>query len=240
MLTTEQEQQIKQKAIDGYPLETVWLLTEKAGLYQVQNVSDDPENHFHVSKNDMIKATKEGLLAVIHSHPDYPACPSESDMRTQLALDVPFAIVATDGKDATALTWWGDNIEKAPLIGRGFIHGVQDCYSLIRDYYELELNVNLPEYPRSWEWWKLGQDLYSKNHESAGFIRVYEPQRGDMIYMQIRSGVPNHGAVYLGNNLILHHVTASNPVDQTRISKREPIARWLPYITHYYRHKSQF
>lgn len=240
LLTNEQVQHVKDQAIEQYPNEIIFLLTEQNGLYQVDNIADDITKEFLVSSADMQRALSENLIAVIHSHPDFEPCPSAADMRSQIATDVNYGIVATDGVNATDVYFWGKDIEKNPLVGRGFIHGIQDCYSLIKDYYAQELNIELDEYPRDWEWWNKGDDLYSFNVDKQGFIRVDEPQKGDMIFMQIRSNVPNHGAVYIGNDLIMHHITSSKAVDETRLSTEEPILRYRNYITHYYRHVSMF
>lgn len=240
MLTTEQTQQVKDAAITGYPHEIIFLLTENGGLYQVDNVADDTTKHFLVSTDDMQQAMSENLLAVIHSHPDFYACPSEADMRSQLVLDVTYGICATDGINATDINYWGGGIKKAPLLDRHFIHGIQDCYSLIKDYYEQELNIELDEYPRDWEWWLDGKDLYSMNVENQGFIRVDNPKNGDMVFMQIRSDVANHAGVLVENDLLLHHVTSEHAVDETRLSTKESIYRYKSFIVGYYRHKDMF
>ena len=123
-------------------------------------------------------------------------------------------------------------------MGRGFRHGVTDCYSLIRDYYRLERDVVLPEFPRDWEWWCNEQDLYRDGFGKAGFERLVDVdlRPGDVFLAQIRSGVPNHGGVYLGDGLALHHLAARLPVDATRLSRREPIDRWMKFISHWLRY----
>lgn len=231
-------EEIAAGALAAYPEEAVWLVV--AGeLRQVANVADDPCKTFVVSSVDMRAAVASGLDAVIHSHPDYPACPSEADMRAQEATAVPWGIIATNGTSCTKMTWFGDQIERLPLIGRGFCHGVTDCYALIRDYYAMEHDITLPEYPRSWEWWLNGQSLYLDGVEAAGFYRISqeEARDGDMWFAQMRSKTPNHGGIITGNGLALHHPSAAKPVDKSRLSKKDPIGRWLPYITHWYRHK---
>lgn len=231
--------EIRSGALAAYPEEAVWLITE-SGCRRVKNVAADPRKTFAVSKRDMAAATSAGLLAIVHSHPDYPDCPSEADMRGQMASGVPWGIVATDGRDTTPVRWWGCG-EQSPLIGRGFVHGITDCYSLIRDYYSLELGIELPEFPRSWEWWLRGQDLYRDGIAPAGFrvIELEDVMPGDMWIAQLRSDVPNHGGAVLGSGLCLHHPSASQPVDPARLSRREPIGRWLPHITHWLRHTSR-
>jgi cell wall-associated NlpC family hydrolase len=97
---------------------------------------------------------------------------------------------------------------QAPLVGRQWSHGVLDCYAIIRDWYKLERNIELLDFERRDEWWKIGENLYLDNFEKAGFRKTTldKLQKGDVILMTINSPVPNHGAVYLGDNMILHHV----------------------------------
>lgn len=240
MIDSLLEEKIRRKAIDAYPKEAIWLVTE-AGCYQVVNVAENPTEAFRVEDSALLQAYQEGLKGIIHSHPDAPACPSEADMRGQIATDVPWGIVWTNGSTSLPIKWWGKGVEKEPLIGRGFCHGITDCYALIKDYYEIELGIDLPEFPRSWNWWNEGDDLYTKGFPVAGFRQidpdVEPPKKGDMWFTQVRSPVPNHGGVYLGDETVLHHTTAKLSVDPSRISRREPIHRWLPHISHWLRHE---
>ncbi|MCB8889922.1 Mov34/MPN/PAD-1 family protein [Vreelandella malpeensis] len=234
-------EEIRAAALEAYPLEAVWLITAD-GCRQVPNVADDPAATFRVASRDMAAAQAAGLLAVVHSHPDYPDCPSEADMRGQQTSGMPWGIVATDGEQTTPIRWWGvEGAERAPLVGRGFVHGIHDCYGLIRDYYAEELDVVLPDVPRSWEWWLAGQDLYQDGFAAAGFRRISaeEARPGDMWLAQLRSPVPSHGGVLLEHGLALHHPCGRFAVDPSRLSVREPLGRWLPYITHWMRHTSQ-
>lgn len=232
--------QITDEAVFGYPGEVVWLITEE-GCTQVENVHAEPSKAFRISDADLLWGHKKGLKAVVHSHPDGPDCPSEADMQGQLDTSVPWGIISTDGQAALPIFWWGEEVPKEPLIGRGFRHGVTDCYALIKDYYAEEHGIHLPEFPRDWGWWTTGADLYSKGFPVAGFRRfdpdVEAPKAGDMWFSQLRSDVPNHGGIFLGADLILHHVTSTSAVDASRLSRREPIHRWLPHITYWLRHE---
>jgi cell wall-associated NlpC family hydrolase len=93
-------------------------------------------------------------------------------------------------------------------VGRQWSHGVLDCYAIIRDWYAQEKNISLLDFERSDEWWKMGGNLYLDNFEKAGFkkITLEDLSCGDVILMTVNSTVPNHGAIYLGDNVILHHV----------------------------------
>ena len=234
------KEQLQREAIAAYPQEAVWLITP-GECRRVKNIAAEPTKTFQVDKRTMAAAMARGLLAVVHSHPDYPACPSAADMRGQAASGVPWGIVARDGERAAEPVWFGDQVERTPLVGRGFRHGVTDCYALIRDYYRLELGIDLIEFPREWEWWLNGGDLYRDGIAPAGFRRIEQAEAmpGDMWIAQLRSPVPNHGGVLLEHGLALHHPSGSDPVDGTQLSRREPIGRWLPHIILWLRHESR-
>ena len=83
---------IREQAKAAYPNEAVWLLTEKGGLYQVDNVHEQPSSFFKVSAHDSMVATMEGLKAVIHSHCDGYPVPSAEDMQLFDNLRIPCGI----------------------------------------------------------------------------------------------------------------------------------------------------
>lgn len=234
---------IKEDAIERYPEESCGIVVRRLdGTYMyvpMANTAAEPTKEFHIDESKLAPLMKN-LVAIVHSHPDGPDCPSEADMRQQLAFGVPFGIVSTDGETCLEPFWWGDGAPKAPLIGRGFRHGVTDCYALIRDYFDERLGIKLSEYPRDWEWWEDGKKLYEDHFEKEGFIRIDESdvREHDCFLAQIRSDTPNHAGVYVGGNLILHHLTSRLPADASRLSKREPIGSWSKFICGFWvRHK---
>ncbi len=84
---------------------------------------------------------------------------------------------------------------KAPLVGRNYIHGIQDCYSIVRDFYERELGINLSDYEREDAWWESreSKSLYLDNFEKEGFVEVNDVQYGDV--MMCRVGRTEHHAI---------------------------------------------
>lgn len=229
--------QIKSQAVEAFPLEAVWLITED-DCQQVENVHKDPENFFSVSERDTCSAMALGLLAVVHSHPSNIAAPSASDMRGQINTAVPWGIVATDGVACSEPVWWGPGAEVPPLLGRGFRHGTTDCYALIRDYYRLERGVELPEFPRDWLWWEAGETHFVDGFPEAGFVTIPEADArpGDVWLAQIRSSTPNHGGILLEDGLVLHQPGGKVPVELSKLSVREPAFRYQRYITHWLRY----
>lgn len=229
-LFKEYEPQIREQAVQAYPLEGIWLVT-KAGCAQVENIHEDPENHFRVGIADMSRALSEGLLAIVHSHPDQENVPSAADMQGQINTAVPWGIVTAGAEGCSPIRWFGH--ETPPLLGRPFVHGITDCYALIKDFYLLKKGVELPEFPRSWGWWNHGQDLFMEGFAKAGFRRISqeEARPGDVWLAKIRSNTVNHGGVLVENDLMLHQMgTSTRPVDAARKSAREPISRYLSHI----------
>jgi cell wall-associated NlpC family hydrolase len=111
---------------------------------------------------------------------------------------------------------------------------VTDCYSLVRDWFRVERGVTLPEFPRDDDWWDAGQDLYSANFESAGFRRITvaeeDLQVGDCFLCRFRSPVINHAGIYVGDGLILHHLSG-------HISGHSPLNIWRRTIESWVRYE---
>lgn len=198
--------------------------------------------HFRIAPEDYARVEDIGeIIAVAHSHPDAPAAPSEHDRVVCEQSRLPWFIVSArkleDEGETFDLTDWArldPSGYEAPLVGRPFSHGVLDCYSLIRDWYRRERGIELADFERRDDWWEKGEDLYRQQFAAAGFRALKEgegPQTGDVFLAQIRSPVPNHGGVYVGDGLVLHHLHG-------RLSSRdvwggylaENCTHWLRYV----------
>ena len=92
------------------------------------------------------------------------------------------------------------------LVGREFCYGVLDCYTLIQDYYARACGITLPDFEHQAHFWETGVPIYDDNFAKAGFSVVSEPQQHDVVLMMVASQVANHGAIFLGNGQILHHL----------------------------------
>lgn len=161
---------------------------------------------FMICPEDYANAEDRGeVVRIIHSHPYSRATPSEVDRVSCEASGVPWSIVSVPNGD-----WHDFNPTgyRAPLVGREWAHGLLDCYSLIRDHYREAMSIELPDFERDYEWWFKGQDLYIENFAKAGFreVPIESLQVNDVLLMQVMSPVVNHGAVYLGNDQMLHHL----------------------------------
>lgn len=95
------------------------------------------------------------------------------------------------------------------LLGHTYEIGVRDCYSLIKDFYKQNYDIELRNYARPDNWWKADLNLYYTNFSKEGFEVTDDPitdlQIGDLILMAFDCGFPNHCAVYVGGGKIIHH-----------------------------------
>lgn len=212
-------------AIAEYPRESCGLvITEnrKEVYVPCRNVAATPSEHFIMNPMDYANSEDRGKIkALVHSHPNAPAKPSDADRVACEASGVPWHIISVyksiDDEGAPPKvhgeTAFKPNGYRAPLVGREFSFGVLDCFTLVQDYYDWELGIKLPTPPRRDRFWERGEELYLKNFKKWGFSEVAGPiQPGDVILMQVKSDVTNHAAVFLGdvpnmgNNLMLHHL----------------------------------
>ncbi len=197
-----------------------------------RNISQN-EAQFEIDPHDWVAASKRGeIVAVCHSHVFVSPLPSPADLVECERSGLPWLIV---NHPTGAAHWFKPTGYQAPLLGRVFVHGVLDCYALVRDWYRIELGVELMDFARADDWWHNGQDLYRDNFEVAGFVPVAmaDLKRGDMVVMTVRSKVPNHAAVYLGDQVILQHLHG-------RLSSRDVYGGYFVKNTsHCMRHRSQ-
>lgn len=221
-----------------YPNECCGYVVRNAAgveeLYVCQNTHDHPKEHFRITDADTQCALGMGeIICVYHSHPDASADPSPLDKACCFAMDLPWIITSHPSGDWYVLL---PEEHQLPYEGREFFWGVQDCYTLLRDWYRKEKGIILTDYPREDSFWLKGQDLYLDNFEKEGFVRLADTetaQIGDVFLHKLKSKeIPNHASIYQGNGQILHHVFGL-------LSIVEPLTGlWAKTIHSRYRHKN--
>lgn len=196
------------------PLECCGLIVNQAGIelyLPCKNLSIEP-GHFVLDPVDFAAAEDAGtVVQVVHSHVYQSADPTDADRVGCEASGLPWLIAAWPTGNWSEIEPTG---YQADLIGREFVWGVFDCFTLIRDYYRQTLGILISDgggYPFR------DSGLYQARFESAGFAQVDgDPRPHDVILMGIAgASEANHAAIYVGNETILHHV-------QNRLSGRVP------------------
>ena len=207
-----------------FPLEACGLVIVKRGKMRFlpcRNINPDPADNFTLDPLDYAAAEDAGeIVAVFHSHCNLPATPSEADRVACEATGLKWIILGIP-----SMTWaeFEPSGYEAPLVGREHVWGVVDCWTIVRDWYLREWNVRLIDLPRWRDYWTTGSNIIGDNIEAAGFYCLKDGQDieiGDVILMQTAgSSVPNHVALYIGDDLILHHA-------EGRLSSREVWGGW--------------
>ena len=130
---------------------------------------------------------------------------TEAERTEMNTLQLPFVFVGST-RDISEAYLPDRFTENHTYSNRPFLHGIFDCYSMVRDFYLREWGQWLPaNIQRTYGWWDQGDNLYVDGAPQYGFEPVNDLQRHDLIVMKF-GPVPNHGAIYLGNNKVLHHV----------------------------------
>ncbi|GAG79025.1 unnamed protein product, partial [marine sediment metagenome] len=124
--------------------------------------------------------------------------------------------------------FWGGDIEREPLENRFFFYGVWDCFALVRDYFHLKFDINLPNIPREFGFWYKGISVFEKHLNSSDFgvypVPIDNIKKGDiLLYNMHGTKYINHCAICLEDGLVFHHFN-------NKISKPFPISHYQQFL----------
>ena len=206
------------------PKESCGLLIDVKGkekYFPCKNLSTYSQQCFIIDPNDYVKAEETGnILAVIHSHPVTPPVASQADKISCENSDLPWHIV---NPKTEQWGYYAPSGYKPTLIGRPWVWGITDCWSLVRDWYKDEKNIILRDWdrPTTPEQF-LEKPLFESCAWRTGFRELRPNEKllnGDVLLMSILSPTLNHVAIFLDGD-VLHHLA-------DRISCKEPYNQWL-------------
>ena len=211
-------------AKDQDPKEAVGLLLNVKGkqrYYPCQNLAITNHQEFILNPEDYVKADNLGeIIGIFHSHPITPPTPSQADRISCEHSNLPWYIVNPKTEQWAEIRPEG---YKPELCGRPWVWGITDCWSLVRDWYKQEKNIDLVDYERSITPEEfLENPLFEKYAKNTGFRELGNdepPEVGDVLLMSIMPPTLNHVAIFLGD-MVLHHLA-------DRLSCKEPYSEWL-------------
>ena len=206
------------------PKESVGLLLNVKGkerYYPCNNLSITSYQCFVLDPEDYVRADSIGeITAIIHSHPVTPPTPSQADLVSCEDSNLPWHIVNPKTEQ------WGycePSGYKAPIIGREWVWGITDCWSLVRDWYKEQKNIELRDWKRPTTPEDFLKDPLFERCAKATNFKELEPneklENGDLLFMSIMGNGLNHVAIFLDGD-VLHHLA-------DRLSCREPYSPWL-------------
>ena len=208
-------------AFECLPHESCGLLAiikGKETYWPCKNIADSNFEYFVIDPDDWEECEDSGeIIGIVHSHPVGPVTPSDADKASCEHLVLPWYIFSP-----TLKGWYSFEPSgwKTPsLIGRVFLWGKHDCWSIISDWYLQKKGIKLMEWKRPKT---LKQFLQNPEFEKAlpmgGFVKQKnndDIQVGDVLLFQTVTGNLDHVAVYIGDNTLLNH-------NIRRLSCREP------------------
>jgi proteasome lid subunit RPN8/RPN11 len=224
----------------SYPNEACGFIVTKGKRQRVvecRNTAKEPWRRFRIEpdEREAVEDAGETIAIVWHSHTNESPEPSQDDKAWSESEQLPFLIVAVPSEE---WRYYEPNGYEAPLMGRPFVHGVFDCFGLLRDAFRQELKIDLPNFDRPDEWWLDGKsNLIIDNIKAGGFQKVDgKLQKYDAIVMTVGgSKYPNHIGVYWGNGHMIHHLADNLSREIPYLADRGYYAEHTDGI---YRHKS--
>lgn len=204
-LTDNIKAQIKEHALAELPKECCGYVLDNGEVIKAKNISENPKERFEIDLKSYLKAEGKSKICY-HSHDDNGDF-SDYDKLISEGHKIPMLMycIKNDTFNIYNPKGYINN-----YTGRAFKIGQQDCLSLIRNYYEKELNIQLKDYPRNQEWLENPANDYEINYTKEGFSKVDSFKKHDMILFKFpNQKFASHAGVYLGNDSFLHHLRDS-------------------------------
>lgn len=106
------------------------------------------------------------------------------------------------------------------LLGRPF-RVVGDCLALFRDFYRDNFDIHITDYACPHDWSSDKVDLMRLCYEREGFDmitdwKIKDLRPGDVLCVAVGEENPNHFAIYVGDDTIIHHLYG-------KMSRSEPM-----------------
>lgn len=184
------------------------------------NKADDPLKDFVIDDPEYTELyVDDHIDCILHSHNDFPMV-SYNDKLSQQEVDIPFGIINFKQKSVTHVIFFGDHLQLEPLKGRPFFYGAFDCLTLVRDYYIMKYEIELPDPPKVWGFWNENDTMFEDGLEDSAVLFKIKPkyaEEGDIILYNMNGKCIDHCGILLDNNLVFHHFI-------NRISARYPIS----------------
>lgn len=236
---------IKQNAASRYPNEACGLIIKKGKkLVPIvcDNIADDPLNRFVISPVEFTTAEDQGeVIAVWHTHVEKSSKPSPADVISCNATELDWFIFDIYREDKgfkfDSMTHLKPSVGIDDLIGREYLYGVNDCFSLATEYYKREFGIEITFVPLGYPQMQISEKEDNNMVQGAidaGFEMVSSqtPLKGDLFLLNVGSDFPNHIGVYIGDSRMLHH--CHNRLSETHIY---PKTYWQAHTFAHMRHR---
>lgn len=236
-LSEEQIKLIEIHTLACFPEEMCGGLT-KDSFIPFTNISSDKEHSFSVSSLELVQYI-DSLIAIVHSHCRHVKHPVVFDTRTPSAADIkaqkksnlPWLIVACEGITVTSpleIPRQSNN----EYIGRPFIWFVNDCYSLVQDYYKYELGIELPNHKANVDFLDLDRngnlfDSFITEYNFKESSSLVNLRNGDLVLLDYNGKIRNHLGIYHNGNIIHQDLLSVEVPFETFIGRINKVLKYV-------------
>jgi proteasome lid subunit RPN8/RPN11 len=226
-LSHETHNAFKEHVLRDFPNESCGLVID-GQYYPCKNASETPRKTFKIKGEERLSLELQHgpIQAVLHSHPYLPndaqrfyadkydpSWPSVFDQKNFIEDNCDWGIVSSDGDGISEIVWLSQ--KPVSLEKRPFAWFVSDCYAVVRDWYSLNTNIQLPNFTRPWTFWKNSLNTREDGIQAIPYsekLPTEKAQVGDMVVFALAgSKVPNHLGVITGSNELLHVFANDKP-----------------------------
>lgn len=198
------QNQIKKIVSHNKETESCGLILNDTVVFPCRNAALNKKNNFQINEKDYLKASLRGqITACYHTHIGEIKEFSMRDRITSVSLKIPMILYHVPSD-----TFYSIKNDNLSYLSHPFEYEKNDCYTLVRDYYQKELNINLPKIINYNDFFAHFEDNIKETYEKYGFKKVgmEEIRKHDILLFNFyRTITPPHFAIYLGNGYILHH-----------------------------------
>ena len=194
---------------------------------KLSNLNSHDTHSFNLNDSNFnqIYFNKE-IISIYHSHIDKDPTPSNLDIEISKSFKLPSLIFSTESKQS--FLYYPDNYVPEKLKNRIFIPLFQDCVSFVKDFYLIELGINLAPQIYNWSRPRRMQNETLINSIKTCFyeVELNNITNNDIILFNPSVGNIFHMGIYTEDEYVFHHPFQNMPkkelfqgIDSNRVYK---------------------
>jgi len=203
-------------------------------VFECENKEFNKNNRFQIDPKMNVEAERFGtIVAFYHSHAsdeNLNLSPHDLDASFESCIPALLYVVPQD--------IWKFNVpttyEPAPLIGRPFVFGIWDCFTIVRDYCLMHKNILLGSYFEPTKEELKTSDCFDRCSVNEKFevIPLEQIREGDVMLFRTKEFTGFHLGIYLGNNEFMHQplksISCVNQLERSHLKKLDKVLRIIP------------
>lgn len=220
----------------AYPQECCGIVDLQGRWHECTNMADEPEVSFKIDGFEMGELARTvGIRCIVHSHTKsklglHICTPSLSDVEGQKKSGVPWIIFGCTSAGVSkgmALP----PVHNPEYLGRPYVYGLQDCGTLLWDFYFYEFGLTLCvpvelSLVKRKEWGGSVSQVIQLNGFTELPLSTSELHKGDVLLVSSYGERRAHGVLYIGDGLV---------INQGDVSSISPFSSYVNHVEAIYR-----